>query len=60
VLTLSDQGELMLGISAGDSARSGSTNPTAAKSGSLSANYWRIDSLVVQVWAKAAEGSKEE
>ena len=55
VLAVSKQGELSLGISAGDPA-----NPPAATAVSSAANYWRIDSLALQVWAKATERSEED
>lgn len=56
LLQVSEQGTLSLGISAGDPARTASAS---AASGSTS-NYWRIDSLSLQVWAKAAERSEED
>lgn len=51
VLTISDQGDLSLGINAGD--------PTEV-AGASAANFWRIDSLALQVWAKASNRSEED
>ncbi|MGE0378478.1 MAG: hypothetical protein AB7Q45_23975 [Planctomycetaceae bacterium] len=77
ILTVSANGELTLGVSAGVSARpvrsqtesaavassdaAGSTPQAAAGLVSTApANYWRIESLSMQLWARASELPEED
>jgi hypothetical protein len=55
VLNISDQGDLSLGISAGDPA----AGPAPMAVGSAD-NFWRIDSLALQISAKASDRSEED
>lgn len=67
LLTLSDQGELSLGISTGNldlsdpgqggNSQSGSANLSG---GMKTANYWKIESFALQVWAKVPERSEKD
>lgn len=53
LLTVSDNGDVVLGINAGDPDR---PELTETKSGlETKINYWRIESLSLQLWAKAQE-----
>jgi len=54
VLTVSDSGVLSLGLSAGIAADSTSQSTAVGSTGGTS-NYWRIDSLALQLWATASE-----
>ena len=67
VLSIGSQGELILGIAAGDPTRPKLTHTvsesTGAKNGKASGrgasntkvNYWKIESLTVQLWVKTTE-----
>ncbi|WP_397570930.1 hypothetical protein [Schlesneria sp. T3-172] len=57
VLAISQDGDLSLGISGGDTSRSQTPNPTGAIS---AANTWRIESLDLHVWATATDSTKED
>lgn len=62
-LSISDSGELALGISAGDPERPELTQSSPLEKGWTSkgrqtiskVNYWKIESLTVQLWAKTTE-----
>ena len=57
LLTVSSDGDLSLGISGGDPARAQAPNPSGTISG---ANYWRIESLDLNLWATATDPSRED
>jgi hypothetical protein len=64
VLTVSDQGGLTLGISAGVAAQGGDDDSGSAQASTENnlatpANYWRVESLSLQLWAQS-EGLTEE
>lgn len=67
-LTIDDEGRLSLGLSAGDATRPGLTQNAADQSRtdeqrraptqvnqSAKVNYWRIESLALQLWASTTE-----
>ena len=63
VLSISSSGELTLGVSAGDPDRPELTQTAPSEKGPASGgrqaiskvNYWKIESLTVQLWAKTTE-----
>lgn len=59
-LSVTDQGELCLGIGVGNTSRSDAPGQPIANPGNSPANYWRIHSLNLQVWATATKRSNED
>ena len=59
VLSVSMNGELRLGVKAGV-LQDPTPQPTAEVSTVSAANYWRIESLTLQLWAVTTELSAEE
>ncbi|WP_010583979.1 hypothetical protein [Schlesneria paludicola] len=68
LLTLSDQGELSLGISTGnldlsDSSQGGhaqSSGSNMSSGGMKTANYWKIETFALQIWAKVPGRSEKD
>ncbi|MEZ6049959.1 MAG: hypothetical protein R3C02_01000 [Planctomycetaceae bacterium] len=66
VLTVSDSGELTIGLSAGvqpeaaaNAASSNSASGTTGTQNSKSpANYWRVQSMALQLWAVTTESAE--
>ena len=59
VLNLSEDGELGLGIAAGDPNRAGGSDPTKMKVGAT-ADYWKIESAGLNVWATTTDGQERD
>ena len=59
VLNLSDEGELALGIIAGDPTKAVDSTIANVKVGAT-ADYWKIETVELNVWAKATDGSKKD
>ena len=57
LLQISAGGELVLGLNAGDPSR---PELTHTQGGDSKVNYWRIESLGLQLWARSTETSTEE
>ena len=58
LLQISEDGELVLGLNAGDPSRPELTHTQGDRDAKV--NYWRIESLGLQLWAKPTETSTEE
>lgn len=58
LLQISADGELVLGLNAGDPSRPELTHTQGDRDTKI--NYWRIESLGLQLWAKPMETSTEE
>ncbi|MCA9111035.1 MAG: hypothetical protein KDA52_13875 [Planctomycetaceae bacterium] len=60
VLTVSDDGELTIGLSAG--VQADDANPSAGATGNLNSStpvdYWRVQSMAVQLWAVTIESAE--
>lgn len=67
-LGVSDAGDLILGISGGDSAQSATISTTASGAtagatpivNSAASSHWKVESLSLQLWAKSVERSDED
>ena len=60
VLDLSEEGELVIGISVGDPDRAASSSNIANSKVGSTSDYWKIESLGLNVWAKTTETMEEE
>ena len=58
-MNLSDEGELALGITAGDPSKAVDSTIANVKVGAT-ADYWKIENVELNVWAKATDGSKKD
>ena len=58
LLEITEAGELVLGLNAGDASRPELTHTQGDRDAKV--NYWRIESLGLQLWAKPTETSTEE
>ena len=59
VLKLGDEGELTLGITAGDPNKTGANN-TAISPVGTTVDYWKIESVRLNVWAKTTDASEKD
>ena len=55
VLELSEEGELVIGITVGDPSRAASSSSAAISKVGTTSDYWKIDSLGLNVWAKTTD-----
>lgn len=60
VLGINDDGELALGITAGELDRAAATDDVAAITAAASADRWKIESLGLNVWAKTTDALESE
>ena len=55
VLDLSEEGELVIGISVGDPDQAGTNNNVTNSKVGATSDYWKIESLGLSLWANTTE-----
>lgn len=60
MMDISSDGELTLGITAGDPDKAAAASNAAISKVGTTVDYWKIESLGLNVWAKTTDASKED